>query len=397
MVENPFGFFRKICFSALLLAGLAGACVEPYEPVGLNLEGEILVVDATLTDQPEPQTVRLTRSLAKPFDEFVEEPLTGAQVVVEVNDSPQTLREPSPGLYALPEGFRGKAGDRFRLRFTTPAGRRYESAVETMRAGAPIEKVYDVFDEKGIPNAEKTAFTPANLVYIDTQDLPGERNFYRWTWTLWERQDWCYSCQNSVLAGTDGRSANRCGYNSFVMNNPIPPGFYDYQCRSRCWDLLFSEEINVFSDQFADGRRVTGRLVGRIPYLQSRGALVEIRQQALTPTAYRYYELFARQTQANGGLADTPPAPLVGNVRNLDDEREIVSGYFTVGAVSKFRYWLDRKSATGFPIGLFSVQNGGRTPVPEPVSRTPFEDRPPTAFCVPGATRTPTVPEGWRE
>jgi hypothetical protein len=390
-------FFRKIRFLVLLLAGLAGACVEPYEPAGLNLEGEILVVDANLTDQPEPQTVRLTRSLAKPFDEFVEEPLTGAQVTVDVNGTPQTLRESSPGLYALPSGFRGKIGDRFRLRFTTPGGRRYESAVEELRAVSQLEKAYDVFDEKAIANAEKTAFTPANLIYIDTPDPAGQRNFYRWTWTLWERQDWCHSCQNSVLGGTDGRIGNVCGYNPFVSPNFVPPGFYDYECRGRCWDLLFSEEINVFSDQFSDGRRIAGRLAGRIPYLQNRGTLVEIRQQALTPEAYRYFELFAQQTQANGGLADTPPAPLIGNVRSVDDEREIVSGYFAAGAVSKLRYWLDRKGATGFPIGLFSFQNGGRTPVPEPFSRTPFETRPPTAFCVPSDTRTPVVPEGWRE
>ena len=84
-MENWLRLFRKNYLAALLLAGLTG-CVEPFEPQGLNLEGEILVVDANLTDQPEPQTVRLVRSLAKPFDEFEEAPLTGALVTVEVND-----------------------------------------------------------------------------------------------------------------------------------------------------------------------------------------------------------------------------------------------------------------------------------------------------------------------
>ena len=391
-------FFSGKILRLLALAGLVVACVEPFVPQGLNLEGAILVVDANLTDQPEAQTVRLVYSVAKPFNEFEEAPLSGATVTVLVNDAPRALRETTPGLYEMPVGFQGKVGERYQLRFTTPEGRRYESGVETMQAVSPIEKAYDTFDPQAIANVEKTRFTPAHLIYLDTPDPPGQRNFYRWSYTLWEKQDWCFSCQNSVLlGGTVPERVNTCTQNGFVANNPEPPGIYDYNCRSKCWEILFGEELNVFSDQFTNGQRIVGRLVGRVPYYQAQGALVEIRQQALTVEAYRYYQLFASQTQANGGLADTPPAPLVGNVRNLANEKEIVSGYFTASAVSKIRYWLDRKNATGTAINLFQLQNGGRYPVPEPYSRTPFETRPPTALCVPGDTRTPSQPEGWRE
>ncbi len=374
---------------------MLAACVEPFAPQGLNLEGAILVVDANLTDQPEPQFVRLTYSVAKPFNEFVEEPLTGASVTVLVNGTAQPLREVTPGRYDLPAGFIGKVGDRFQLRFTTPFGRRYESSVETMPAVSPIEKAYDAFDPQAIANVEKTAYTPAHLVYIDTPDPPVERNFYRWSWSLWERQNWCYSCQGSVLLDTDGGTVNRCS-DQPQYNNPVPPRWYDYECKTKCFDLLSSYDINVFSDQFTNGQRIVGRLAGKIPYLQARGALVEIRQQALTVDAYRYYQLFASQTQANGGLADTPPAPLVGNVRNLANEKEIVSGYFTASAVSRFRYWLDRKNATGVPVDLFKFQNAGRTPLAEPFVRTPTGFRPPTALCLPSNTRTPDTPEGWQ-
>ncbi|MBC7893519.1 MAG: DUF4249 domain-containing protein [Sphingobacteriaceae bacterium] len=365
------------------------ACVEPYAPRGLNLEGEVLVVDANLTDQPEAQFVRLTRSLAKPFSEFTEEPLTGASVTVHVNDVPQTLREASPGRYEMPAGFVGKVGERFQLQFSTPAGQRYESGVETMQRVSKIEKAYDRFDAQAIANVERTKFTPAHLIYVDTQDPVDTRNFYRWTWTLWERQDYCASCQRSVLDGS------RCGQNQFVPINYEPPFWWDYSCRTKCWDMLFSYDINVFSDRFTNGQPIVGRLAGQIPYYEARGALVEIRQQALTPEAYQYYQLFASQTQGNGGLADTPPAPLLGNVRNLDNPDEIISGYFTAGAVSKLRYWLDRKNVSGVPLGLFFTQNGERFAVPEPYLRTPFETRPPTARCLPGDTRTPNQPEGW--
>jgi hypothetical protein len=389
------GFSSNLFFTLLGLGLLA--CVEPFTPQGLTLEGAVLVVEANLTDQPEAQTVRLVFSVAKPFGEFEETPVSGASVTVLVNNQPLTLNETDSGRYQMPAGFVGKVGDRYQLRFTLPDGRRYESGEETMAAVPPIQKAYDQFDAQGIANAEKTVFTPANLIYIDTQDPGSSRNYYRWTWTLWEAQDWCASCQNTVLrGGTLTDLVNTCGYNPFVPTNPLPPGWYDYNCRTRCWEILSGYDINVFSDQFSNGQPIVGRLAAKIPYYQSQGALVEIRQQALTVEAYRYYQLFAQQTQANGGLADTPPAPLVGNIRNLSNDQEIVSGYFTVGAVSRLRYWLDRKNATGTPINLFYAQNGGRYPVPEPYLRTPFETRPPTALCLPSDTRTPTQPEGWR-
>jgi len=208
----------------------------------------------------------------------------------------------------------------------------------------------------------------------------GTRNFYAWSWTLWEKQNWC---------GSEKAFGQLTGY-------------YDYNCRTKCWDLLFSEKFTVFADTYSDGRTIGGQLVAQIPYYQEAGpttggALVEIRQFALTPAAYRYFKLFSDQTQNTGGLVDTPPAPLIGNVRNLVDELEIVTGYFSASAVTTYRHWIDRTTATGPPIGFFQALNNGRIPNPEPFSCPPMGDcRPPTLICLPSDTRTPNQPEGWQ-
>ena len=95
---------------------------------------------------------------------------------------------------------------------------------------------------------------------------------------------------------------------------------------------------------------------------------------------------------------------------------ETVVGYFTTSAVSSFRYWLDRKDATGLPMGatdpkgpsglpgaeLFFALNL-RQPIPEPTFPPPNvliyggPSRPPTAVCVSSDNRTPYKPEGWRD
>ncbi len=152
-------------------------------------------------------------------------------------------------------------------------------------------------------------------MYARFNDPPGERNFYGWSWTLWEKQDWCGS----------------------VKAYDQSTGYYDYNCRTKCWELLFSENLTLFADTYSDGRTVTGQVVAKIPYYQpvspiSAGALVEIRQYSLSPGAYRYFKLLTDQTQNTGGLADTPPTPLIGNIRNLGNEIDIVTGYFTASS-----------------------------------------------------------------
>jgi hypothetical protein len=366
-------------FAPLLLGAGLVACVEPYSPA-LNLNGQKLTVEATITDQPESQFVKLSYAVAKPFSEFEIVPVSGASAQVVVNGSTTlALQENPAGTYQLPEGFRGKVGERYRLRFTTSDGRRYESGEETLRAVPTVDSTYDRFDPKAISRStDRSQFWPAHIVYANFNDPAGERNYYGWSWTLWEKQDWCGSVK------TFGQ----------------PTGYYDYNCRTKCWELLFSETLTVFADTYSDGRTVTGQEVARIPYYQavspiSAGALVEIRQYSLSPGAYRYLKLLVDQTQNTGGLADTPPTPLVGNVRNLADETELVTGYFTASSVAKRRHWIDRSTGYGPPIGLFLALNG-RPPNPEPFSCNGYGCRPPTFYCIPSATRTPNQPDGWR-
>lgn len=368
------------------------ACVEPFEPK-LNLEGQRLTVEGRITDGDEPQVVKLSYALAKPFNEFDIAPIGGASVQVVVNgQTTLALRETTPGTYSLPVGFRGKVGERYQLRLVLPSGVRYESGEETMPAVARIDTAYDRFDARAIArNAEKTTFWPAHNVYVNFTDPPGERNFYGWEWTLWEKQDWCISCQRSLLIN------ERCA----GFATAAPTGWYDYNCRTKCWDLFFSEQPVVFADTYSDGRTVTGQLTAQIPYYQAAipttgGALVELRQFALSPGAYRYYKLLIDQTQNTGGLADTPPAPLVGNVRNPADPDEIVTGYFTASAVARYRHWIDRRTGSGPPIGLFQATTG-RDPNLEPFNCPPMGDcRPPTMICYPSGTRTPNQPDGWQ-
>lgn len=380
---------RTLPFGSLLFTLFS--CIDPYDP-GLKLTANVLVVDGSVTDLPERQKVKISRSQVY-SGRSATAPLPGARVEIVVNGNtviPLTENREIRGLYEAPEGFRGQAGNSYQLRFSLADGQRYESTAEPLVVAPRIEKVYDKFDAKGIANAEKTVFSPAHLLYVDVQDPASERNFYRWNWTLWESQVWCASCERGIFIQTNAFT----GDGFCQSDRTLPVGnVFDYTCISPCWDIFQGYELNLFADNFSNGKTIVGRLAAKIPYYQAQSALVEIRQQGLSAGAYQYYRLFETQTQTVGGLADTPPAPIVGNIRNVANDQEPVVGYFSASGVASVRYWLTRQNTGTVPIGLMYALFG-RNANPEPSS--PLPPRPPASRCVLSDTRTPVKPAGWR-
>ena len=384
-------------FAPILLGVGLAACVEPYAPKEVQ-RADLLVVDGVVTDLTEKQVIKITRSKGDSLTGLPgTRPIDGALVEVLV-DSVQvvSLRQTAAGNYQLPDGFRAQVGHRYQLRFQLRDGSRYASSVETMPAVPPIQRVYDRFDPHGISIGPGSVFQAANAIFIDLQDPRGTRNFYRWDWTLWERQELCRSCQNGeyYIYDAQGKLLEDC------VPDPRPPGgyvipyFLEYVCRTPCWEILQSAQLRLFADTYTDGGPLTGWRVAQIPFYQNTPALVEIRQSALTQEAYRYEKLLDDQTQKNGGLVDAPPVPPIGNVRNLTNAQEHVVGYFSASSVATARYWLDRRGNTGAAIGLFAALNSRN---PNVVTGSPIRGRPPLAPCLLSDSRTPVRPEGWRE
>ena len=440
----PFRSFGLLLLVCLVAFGLPLSCVDPED---LTLRGtlDVIVVDGTITNLAEPQLIRINRSKADPLTgRFGVSPITKINVQVVV-DSFQVIEchETVDGTYQLPSDFRGQAGHAYQLRFTLSDGTKYASNQQVMQPVPPISKSYAEFNPKSLPAGQFPNFTAGHDIFIDTQDPADQRNYYRWDWTLYERQYWCKTCQNGVYAVHKVLphtylyqyyfvAGNELYEDCFVppIGNPdnnapyVPTGDwkYDYNCRTQCWEMLHKYDIDVFDDQYSNGGFIAKRKVAIIPFYQHAPCLVDIRQLSMTSDAYRYYKLFQQQTQNTGGLADTPPTALAGNMHQVANLQERVVGYFSASAVSLIHQWLDRKDAEGIPFGatdptgphenvgddLFYALNF-RKPNPEPappyqgnrfppnVRIWPNTDRPPTTLCVPSDSKTPFKPEGWRE
>ncbi|MDB5241628.1 MAG: hypothetical protein JWP57_2253 [Spirosoma sp.] len=435
----------------LILLYLLPACVDPVDST-LPSTSNLLVVDGTITNLAEPQVIKLNRSEADRLTGlFSTVPITKATVEVVV-DSGQVIacHETSDGSYQLPSDFKGQIGHAYQLRFILPDGTRYVSTQQVMPAGPPISKVSARFNPTSLPMQQLNGYRAAHDIFINTQDPAEQHNYYRWDWTLWERQYWCHSCRQGVYSPYKVLPNVYKDRDYFVRGTEPyedcfspPPGkageeapevpkedwIYDYGCRTPCWRIIYGYDIVIFDDRNTPGGLITQQLVAQIPFYNAQPGLVDVRQLSLTADAYRYYKQFQEQTQHTGGLAGTQPAVLVGNVRQVGQSQASVVGYFSASTVSQVHYWLDRKDTQGIlsygatgpvdtlrPTGSYGNNQDGlfyafnsRQPNPEPsppylgerqkakVRLWPNADRPPLAPCLQSDNQTPFKPEGWRD
>ncbi|GAB3643125.1 DUF4249 domain-containing protein [Spirosoma arcticum] len=417
------------------------ACVDSFDPT-LRRTVDILVVDGRISNLAEPQVIRLNRSKVDPFtDQFGTVPITKANVEVVV-DSTQVIacQETIDGSYQLPNDFKGQVGHAYQLRFSLSDGARYVSSQQVIQAVPPINNLVVQFNRTSLPaGLLEGDFRSGYNLLVNTQDPADQRNYYRWDWKLYEKQDWCKSCTQGYYMPNKLRIVS--SYPDILIYQtqadvledcfPAPSeqlfgGAYTklplfsnaYVCRTQCWDIIPNSTLSLFTDANSNGGLIAGRNVGQVPYYTQNQALVEVRQSSLKADAYRYFSLLQQQTQNTGGLADTPPTALIGNVHNVANEQEKVVGYFTAEAISTVRYWLDKKDATGIAYGgvYYDPIDKITKPVPGeqqlffalnrdlPKSETSLNftilggsNRPPTAICAPGDSRTPFKPEGWRD
>ncbi|MBO0935486.1 DUF4249 domain-containing protein [Fibrella sp. HMF5335] len=389
-------------YSLIGLLGLLLGCVSTYDP-DLALNSRLVVVSGTITDLADQQTVTLNQSRSSQDSVNVSTPISNALVEVIVNGAETVLlTETQPGTYVLPVGFRGKVGNTYQLRFRTSEGAQYASSVEEMTTVPAISRAYDEFTLRGPKTTADGLPIPANDIYIDFADPAATRNFYLWRWRLYETQAWCATCQQGryVL-----RDIGPVGSGPIEVIGCVPDSslsvrnLFDYTCRGNCWDIFYNSDIDVFADTYTNGQRQVGHKVASIPVYQRDPALIVVEQLSLSANAYRYYKLFADQVQNTGTLADAPPAPISGNVKNRANPAENVIGYFAASSVAVNRYKINRQNvtSTGKFQGLFYAQNGRVPNVEVPKGETEYGKGLPSALCVPGRYRTDQLPPGWNQ
>jgi hypothetical protein len=375
-------------WSIFLLTIMNTSCIEKYD-TDPTLTAKILLVEGFITDQVQADTIEVSYSIGKETNiEIV--PIKNCNLSIITDDGMSyKLKEDLDGKYYTPSNLVKQIGKSYKLKMSIPNGDNYESTFEKM-SEVPTAKAYDVFDEKAILSSDGNTFRKGNKVYIDFQDSPNETNQYLFKYKYYEQIAICKTCYMTKILTDNGLTC--------VPVVPDPYQYlpqFDYKCKGNCWDIYYNTNINIFSDVYTNGKLVKGLFIGSIPYVNYTGALMELKLYSLSTEVYRFYNLLSLQSQKTGSLTDTPASPIVGNIRNIDNPKNPVTGFFGASSVKFIRYFVDRKKNIGI-----AEEYLGYVPIPEnlPKLKPELAKRvPPFALCLESSTRTKIKPIGWTE
>ena len=373
-------------YSILWLLAMA-SCISPIDNFEQITVKQFLTIDANLTDQTNAHKVRLTYSVGEFNGNSYFAPVTKAKIFItdELNNRENLIEQTGKeeeGNYLTSSKFKGRVGGTYILNVETQGGKKYQSLPETMKAVPEIENLITRFETNDIYDRDDPRRAGFNI-YVDFQDSPIKGDNYQWNWKHYERDSVCKTC----YGGSYDFKSNRCA----DATAGVIPRTLSYECDGNCWGISFSNDINILTDVYLNGQRITGRQIARIPFSGFTPYYLQLEQRAINLNAYNYFQSLAVQTQSNGTLFDVPAETRFSfNIKSLSDPDEKILGVFNVYSVRKKIFYINRRD--GVPKGEFPVY-----PVLPGELVKCLPQSPCPVPCTESTTRTKIKPEGWRE
>ena len=308
----------------LLALFFLSGCIERYYPDEDEPKTGTLVVMANLSNKPEMKSIHISRSSTLIYPEY--DPLSGCYVEIARGDGhSREFEESEPGNYCcfLDEQFL-RTDQEYRMNIITQEGERYESEFEKIHPAPEIDSLYYIKENHGTIEPEN--IEEGVQFYIDFEIEEDSGRYLRWQ-----------------LIET------------FEIRNPEYPALiFDVDRRMKdlpdssswrnCWITLELPEIYTL-----DLGNVEGSFYRKMPlnYVSNHTRRLHykysllVRQLALSKGAFSYWDELGKNLQSKGNLFENTPSLTPSNICNVNDEEELIIGYFSISGVSETRIFVE--------------------------------------------------------
>ena len=302
--------YRPLLLIVLVLG--ATGCVSKFMPE-IDESRELLVVEGMITDQPETNRIRLTKS--SPLDKKnLAKPVAGCIVSISDDlDNTWILKDAGNGNYITDSlEFRGIPGRIYTLKVDIngrlPDNYNYESIPMELKPVPPIDNLF--YERKLIAEAnEESVAKEGCTIYLDTFDHSGECKYFKWDYTeTWEVR-LPYYVPNKIC-WTTNKSTGIMIKNTSILSENIVSRF----------------PLNYISNE-------TDRLEDKYSIL--------VNQYSINEEEYEYWDKMQKTSENTGSLYDIIPASIQGNIYCIDDPGVKVLGFFGVSAKTSRRIFIE--------------------------------------------------------
>jgi len=297
---------KRLIFISIVVTG----CVEPYSPPAINKNISIVVVDGFINGTDGSATVRLTKAVAL-IEEDEYPTVTGAVVKIrsEKGDS-YTLSEEGSGQYTA-HGLIVDPATKYQLTIHTSGDGDIISDYISLTQTPPIDSITWRPDEAGI------------TIYVNTHDDTKRSRYYHWDYVeTWNYQS-PYMSQFTKLNG------------EIISREPK-------DLTSICYKTVPSTNIVVGSTVRLSEDVVHDLPLTYIPQEDSKLSIlysILVRQRVIEETEYKFWQDLQKVTESVGGLFDSQPYEILGNVHAMDGSVPVL-GYFSAGFMAEKRLFV---------------------------------------------------------
>ena len=311
--------YLYILISFLLLQ----SCVEPFEFENENFEN-VLVVEATLTNEEKLQEVLLSRSFPLNFTGAF--PEQGARVSILDNSGNQFyFNETTSGRYVSSNTFSAIEGRLYTLEITTRDGKNYTSDASGFKGTTSIESVYGVLTQ----NQEGVQGIDIRINSAGSQENTG---YYRYeyieTYKILSRY---FRYREAVLITNNNNNVEVVVVEKTIQDNT-------------CFNSAESNEILLSNSTSLNQDRVVGSFLRFIrqdnPVFANRYSIL-VKQYGISREAFSYYQSLKELSESESLFSQVQPGFLAGNMVSLDNPAEYVLGFFSVASVTERRAYFN--------------------------------------------------------
>lgn len=323
-------------------------CIVPEQPKFEYKEGTIYI-DAFASTNIGSSYVSISESVVE-LNVYRNEFISGANVFFQNVETQQIVRlSEEDGIYLPPNDFVVSVGESWNLSVELSNGKKYLSQSSEVLKPVGFSNLKATYNPELSFSANLNGFVPGHFISVDIDDPAGQENYYFWRFRSFEKLLVCETCDNQIFRN------GRCIDVEGDPNNGAYLGEADYYCDGDCWRIRYNENIELFSDEFVEGGIINNLPVGDVLLYTNENILVEVQQLSLTETEYDYYKVLKDIVDNNSGLNAPPPAALVGNIFNSEDDQEYVLGRFTATASTTMSVFIERESISEPAIEPFNV------------------------------------------
>ena len=318
---------NKLIVLSILFSILICSCIEEYNPHIGKEDAIKYVIYGKIANNDNKQYVYISKSAEVGISNLKKFPVSNCDVKIidDKGNTFQLIESEEQGCYCISiDSQYLTLGSLFQINVVTPEGDLIVSEFEQLYESPDVDSIYYEISEVSTTDPEINI--PTLQFYMDYNGENANSQSIR----IEFEETWEYHADFPIKWYYDGWNG--------IVELPQP----DYS-KQICWKTTKSSNIYILSTEDLTGNNYKKYPLHSIPNTSENlayGYSLLIKQSAISKQAYEYFEKLNANIVKEGGLYDTQPQQIEGNLTNINNPDKKVLGYFYTSGVKEKRIFI---------------------------------------------------------